>query len=155
MLNAGYKNTIIVYTTNMSYASSLVGKEVTVGQLNSENELVEHVGIVTGTGLLDGKQVVFVDDKYYFLSEIMAVGRLPEKPEVKPDGKPDGTPEVNPDGKPDTTPEVKPDVTPDAAKPEENGGDAANTESVPQTETDESVKTLDATEALLRSMLIG
>ncbi len=121
----------------MSYASSLVGKEVTVGQMDKNNEIKEHVGIVTGTGMMNGQQVVFVDDKYYFLSEIMAVGRLPEKPKPdekpddvkpgeKPDGtpgaKPDGKPEVKPDAKPEGAPEVKPDAKPESApdvKPEE------------------------------------
>ena len=62
----------------MSYAASLVGKEVTV------------------TGTYDGNQVVFVGDKYYLLSEILAVGTLP-KPETDPgegetegDGSQDG-----------------------------------------------------------------
>lgn len=123
----------------MSYASSLVGKEVTVGQLDKNNEIKEHVGIVTGTGMMNGQQVVFVDDKYYFLSEIMAVGRLPakpkpdEKPDEKPDGtpgaKPDGKPEVKPDAKPEGTPEVKPEVKPDA-KPE--GAPDVKPDEVPQ-----------------------
>lgn len=72
----------------MSYAASLVGKEVTVGQYDSQGVLQEVVGQVTGTGTMDGEQVVFVGDKYYQLSEIMAVGRLPETnktEETKPD----------------------------------------------------------------------
>ena len=71
----------------MSYAASLVGKEVTVQEV---------VGVVTGTGTYDGNQVVFVGDKYYLLSEILAVGTLP-KPETDPgegetegDGSQDG-----------------------------------------------------------------
>lgn len=62
----------------MSYAASLVGKEVTVGQYDSEGNLQEIVGKVTGTGSYDGSQVVFVGDKYYHLSEILAVGTLPK-----------------------------------------------------------------------------
>lgn len=68
----------------MSYAASLVGKQVTVGQYDSEGKLQEVVGTVTGTGTYNGNQVVFVGDKYYPLSEILAVGTLPpkvEKPE--------------------------------------------------------------------------
>ncbi len=102
----------------MSYAASLVGKEVTVGQYDANGNMQELVGVVTGTGVLGGKQVVFVGDKYYLLSEIMAVGRLPERPdaEVKPDGgegKPDNG-EVKPDGG-----EVKPDGG--TTKPEGGG----------------------------------
>lgn len=68
----------------MSYASSLVGKEVTIGVINSDNKLEEKVLTVTGTGLYDGQQVIFCDDgNMYNLSQIMAVGRLPE--EKKPE----------------------------------------------------------------------
>ena len=62
----------------MSYASSLVGKEVTIGVLNG-NVLEERVLTVIGTGLYDGEQVIFCDDgNMYSLSQIMAVGRLPD-----------------------------------------------------------------------------
>lgn len=62
----------------MSYASSLVGKEVTIGVLNG-NDLEERVLTVIGTGLYDGEQVIFCDDgNMYSLSQIMAVGRLPD-----------------------------------------------------------------------------
>ena len=49
----------------MSYAASLVGKEVTVAQYDADGNLQEVVGVVTGTGTYDGNQVVFVGDKYY------------------------------------------------------------------------------------------
>lgn len=62
----------------MSYAASLVGKTVTVGQYDAEGNLQEVVGTVSGTGTMGGEQVVFVDDKYYHMSEIMAVGTLPK-----------------------------------------------------------------------------
>lgn len=79
--------TNITDATVMSYAGSLVGKEVTVGQVNDKGVLEEIVGTVTGTGTYGGQQVVFVDGKSYYLSQIMAVGRLPEveEPEEKPD----------------------------------------------------------------------
>ncbi len=109
----------------MTYAASLVGKEVTVGQMGAGNKVQEHVGIVTGTGMMNGKQVVFVDDKYYFMDEIMAVGRLPEQPKpVDPDAKPEGGEggkPVDPDAKPEGGEGGKP-VAPDT-KPE--GGDNA------------------------------
>ena len=62
----------------MSYAASLVGKTVTVGQYDDQGVLQEIVGEVTGTGTMGGEQVVFVDDKYYYMSQIMAVGTLPK-----------------------------------------------------------------------------
>ncbi len=68
----------ITDATVMMYAGSLVGKEVTVGQYNSDGKLDEIVGTVTGTGVSGGQQVIFVDGKTYNLSDIMAVGRLPE-----------------------------------------------------------------------------
>ena len=45
----------------MSYSASLVGKEVTVGQYDSDGKLQEVVGLVTGTGTMNGQQVVEVD----------------------------------------------------------------------------------------------
>ena len=70
----------------MSYASSLVGKEVTVGTYDAKGKLQETVGIVTGTGTFNEQQVVFVDGEMYYMSDIMAVGRLPEAGEAeKPD----------------------------------------------------------------------
>ncbi len=117
----------------MSYAASLVGKTVTVGQFDAEGNLQEIVGTVTGTGTMNGQQVVFVDDKYYYMNEIMAVGKLPPKPappteggETKPEGgetKPEGgegtKPESGEGTKPDTVPpegETKPDEVPPAEK---------------------------------------
>ena len=72
----------------MSYAASLVGKQVTVGQYDSEGKLQEVVGTVTGTGTYNGSQVVFVGDKYYPLSEILAVGTLPPKVDKPEETKP-------------------------------------------------------------------
>lgn len=95
MLNQMVQMQMITAITNltdasiMTYAASLVGKEVTVGQYDSNGELQELVGTVTGTGTMGGEQVVFVGDKYYYMSEIMAVGRLPdvkESDETTPEG---------------------------------------------------------------------
>lgn len=61
----------------MLYSSSLVGKEVTVGAYDSDGNLQEIVGTVTGTGTYSGNQVIFVDGVMYSMSSIMAVGRLP------------------------------------------------------------------------------
>jgi flagellar basal-body rod modification protein FlgD len=71
----------------MGYAASLVDQTVTVGVYNEETkELEEVVGVVKGTGTYDGQQVIYLDNgKGYFLSEIMAVGTLPPKPEETPD----------------------------------------------------------------------
>lgn len=64
----------------MSYSASLVGKEVTVGVLDSKGNLAEEiVGTVTATGTYNGQQVIFLGDRYYPLSSIMSVGRLPDE----------------------------------------------------------------------------
>ena len=114
-------SSLIHDTSTLTYASSLVGKTVTIGMYEG-NELKEIEGVVTGTGTLNGEQVIFIGDDIYMLSDIMAVGKLPEvKDPEKPDGeKPDGTDKPDntekPDGtdKPDNT--EKPDGTTD--KPE-------------------------------------
>lgn len=90
----------------MSYAASLVGKTVTVGQYDSNGILQEIVGTVTGTGTMGGEQVVFVNDKYYYMNEIMAVGTLPqaEKAEDVQQGE-TGTTEPDTESEPGTEPE--------------------------------------------------
>lgn len=90
--------TNITDATVMMYAGSLVGKEVTVGKVGADGKLEEIVGTVTGTGMAGGQQVIFVDGVSYYLSDIMAVGRLPEV--EKPDGgtKPEGGGETKPEG---------------------------------------------------------
>ena len=68
-----------------SYAASLVGKEVTVAEVSNTGEITEVFGNVTATGLYAGEQIIFVNDKSYKLSQIMSVGKLPEKEEVPPE----------------------------------------------------------------------
>ena len=88
----------------MNYAASLVNQKVTVGKYGEDGKLQEIYGTVTGTGTINGQQVIFLDDKeYYYLSEIMAVGKLPPKVEETPgedeDNNTDGTDtENNTDG---------------------------------------------------------
>ena len=72
----------------MSYASSLVGKEVTIAVVNGDNSYEERVLTVIGTGVYEGEQVIFCDDgNMYALSQIMAVGRLPDIKNEDPDDK--------------------------------------------------------------------
>ena len=66
-------------TNIMSYASSMVGKVVTVG-IADGNTLEERVITVMGTGTYDGNQVIFGSDgQMYQLKQIMAVGLLPNE----------------------------------------------------------------------------
>ena len=62
----------------MSYAASLVGKEVTVAGVDENGEYMEIVGKVTATGSYAGEQVIFVNDQMFHMTQIIAVGRLPE-----------------------------------------------------------------------------
>ena len=104
--------------TLMSYSASLVGKEVTVGKYDKDNNLQEIVGVVTGTGTKDGQQIIFVNDEYYYLNEIMAVGRLPQEKEEDTD-KVEGTEKPGETEKPDE-PE-KPGETEKPDEPEKPG----------------------------------
>lgn len=70
--------------STMTYAASLVGKTVTIGEYTN-GKLSEIVGVVTGTGTYDGQQVIFVNGKTYPITSIMAIGEIPEDDEVDPD----------------------------------------------------------------------
>ena len=76
--------TLITNTSNMSYSASLVGKEVTIGQYEG-SKLNKVVGTVTGTGTMNGAQVLFLDndETAYQLTDILAVGRVPEKTDAE------------------------------------------------------------------------
>lgn len=74
----------------MTYAASLVGKEVTVAGYDADGNYMEKIGVVTATGSYGGEQVVFVDDDMYHMGQIIAVGRLPSTDagnKVNPDGE--------------------------------------------------------------------
>lgn len=81
--------TNITDATTMMYTASLVGKEVTVGEMGKDGKLKEIVGTVTATGTYGGEPVIFVDGVSYKLSSIMAVGRLPDPEPTDPDDKED------------------------------------------------------------------
>ncbi|MCI9551930.1 MAG: hypothetical protein HFE94_00155 [Acutalibacter sp.] len=108
-------STLIDDSTVLTYAASLVGKEVTIGKYVNK-ELTEITGVVTGTGTLNGQQVVFIGDESYYLTDIMAVGRLPEKKDDVEPEEPEG-PE-KPDGE-DTEKPVEPTEPTDPAEGEE------------------------------------
>lgn len=76
-------------TNIMTYAGSLVGKEVTIGIVNGD-KLEERLITVIGTGTYDGQQVIFGSDgETYGLNQIMAVGKLPPKEETEEPGEGD------------------------------------------------------------------
>ena len=112
----------------MSYAGSLVGKEVTLGVYNEQTKKIEEVyGTVEASGTYDGRQVIFVDGKSYFLSDIMAVGKLPPIEDEKP-------PAVDGEGDEDG------DGTDGVEKPDGSGGaDGDSDSSTDGTDSDNSV----------------
>lgn len=61
-----------------TYSVSLLGKEVTVARLLPNGSLFVETGIVSGVGLFDGDPIIYIGDNKYSLSEIMAVGKLPD-----------------------------------------------------------------------------
>ena len=85
-----------------NYSASLVGKEVTVAVEDSNGKLQTIEGTVTGSGLYSGETVVFVDGKAYSLSQIMAIGKIPED-FVEDDDKVDGADKPDTDEKVDGT----------------------------------------------------
>lgn len=128
-------------TSIMTYASSLVGKVVTIGIVEG-NSLEEREVVVVGTGVSNGQQVIFGKDgkgnvETYALNQIMAVGRLPEiqgdQGVVDKDEGEDGDKTDGADGadgtKPPETPETleTPETPPQAETAQYNGGQGAPT----------------------------
>ena len=129
----------------MNYSASLVGKEVTVGVYDEKGNLKEIYGTVTATGTYDGQQVIFIGDKSYLLSSIMAVGKLPPpKEDTEPDeGKdPDGAGDVEKPGETEKPGEGSGDV--DDNKPVEDPDET--TEDTNQEEPDDTVDKSEGTE---------
>ena len=116
----------------MSYSASLVGKEVTVGVIDSKTGKLsdEIVGTVTATGTYNGQQVIFLGERYFPLSSIMAVGRLPDEAV-------DGTTTK----KPSTTEPTDPDDKVDGSDGTEDGNDGADVENPENTGNTEDPET--------------
>lgn len=111
-----------------TYSASLVGKEVTVAEIDDKGKISEVVGVVTGAGLYGGEQVIFVNDKTYTLSQIMAVGKIPKEEKPEDPDKPEVDP-PNTEGGGTTDPDVDPPNTegggvtdPDGANGSGEGG---------------------------------
>ena len=89
VVNATYESMLTNY---ISYASSLVGKEVTAAVTDESGNLVKTTGVVSGVGLFDGSPVVYIDNKAFKLANIMIVGKAPENAgeNTSPDGSGEG-----------------------------------------------------------------
>lgn len=67
------------YMNTTSYAASLVDKQVTVAETDSNGSLIgDKTGVVTGVVLGDDP-LVFIDGKGYKLSQIMSVGEVADE----------------------------------------------------------------------------
>lgn len=71
--------------TNMStintitYATSMVGKDVTMAEINSSGQFTGKQTTGTVTGILMGDNpILFMGDKPYYMSQIVTVGKVPE-----------------------------------------------------------------------------
>ncbi|MGP1570035.1 MAG: flagellar hook assembly protein FlgD [Eubacteriales bacterium] len=82
-----------------AYAASLIGKDVTVAEVKTEqtsketkNTIVRTTGKVTGVALYEGTPHIYIGDKKFALNQIMIVGEVPKAQENKKpeDGKPAG-----------------------------------------------------------------
>ena len=69
--------------TKMSYAMSLVGKNVTVARFNVSGGVDRQLGPIQKVSLVDGEYQIYVNDKAYTLDQIM---ELNNGTEVKDDG---------------------------------------------------------------------
>lgn len=73
-----------------SYASSMMGKEVTVAEVDKDGKYTgeETKGVVTGITLGDIPSI-YINGKEYSLVQVMSVGEVPEKVEEPDEGEDD------------------------------------------------------------------
>ena len=130
MMNQLISMTVMQSLTTCTSSTAVVRvvREVTLGVYNEQTKKIEEVyGTVEASGTYDGRQVIFVDGKSYFLSDIMAVGKLPPIEDEKP-------PAVDGEGDEDG------DGTDGVEKPDGSGGaDGDSDSSTDGTDSDNSV----------------
>lgn len=126
MLNQLVQMTVVQAITNitdatvMQYAGSLVGKEVTVADVDASGDFVQITGTVQATGTYGGQQVLYVNDKRYFLNEILSVGKLPDN--AISGGEEDKKPEKPGETDPETPPVDKPEGDTEGGTENPSGG---------------------------------
>ena len=109
---------VVEAMTNMTqvsistYASSMVGKEVTVADYDSQGNIKTVTGTVTGIALYYDEPIIYIGDKGYTMSQLMSVGSVPTgedgSGEVDPPEGGDGSGEVDPPEGGDGSGEVNP-----------------------------------------------
>ncbi len=61
-----------------SYASSMIGKEVTVAEIDSQGMYTgDKTGVVTGVVLGDNP-IIFIGDKAYHINQVVSIGEIPK-----------------------------------------------------------------------------
>lgn len=78
---------------NTSYATSLMGKNVTVAAIETTTDssgttdkLVTTKGTVTGVTLFEGEPIIYIGDKSFSLNQIMIVGEVPNSADTTKPG---------------------------------------------------------------------
>lgn len=62
-----------------SYASSMIGKQVTVAEVDSQGAYIgDKTGVVTGVVLGDNP-IVFIGDKAYNINQVVSIGEIPKE----------------------------------------------------------------------------
>lgn len=90
MVNQMVQTQMIQAITQMSsmnmttYASSMVGKEATMAVLDEKGNYTgkNETGVITGV-MLGSNPVLYIGEKPYGLSQLMNIGKVPEKPDDK------------------------------------------------------------------------
>lgn len=93
MMSQMVQTQMIEAITNMStintitYASSMIGKEVTMAEVDSSGKFTGAKTSGTVTGILMGENpILFMGDKSYYMAQIMTVGKVPEAGESGDNG---------------------------------------------------------------------
>lgn len=68
------------------YATNLLGKEVTVADLDEDGKMIGHtIGVVEGVALTGSNPYIYVNGKAYTLTQLMSMGDVPLKNESETD----------------------------------------------------------------------
>lgn len=97
MVNQMVQTQMIQAITQMSsmnmttYASSMVGKEATMAVLDENGNYTgkKETGVITGV-MLGSNPVLYIGEKPYGLTQLMNIGKVPEKPAEGDKDKPEG-----------------------------------------------------------------
>ena len=101
--------TMIQAITNMmdmsmtSYATSMVGKTVTIAEANG-SAINEVIGVVSGVSIYGDEPIIHVNGRDYKLSQVMVVGsEEPQENKVEPETEPETETEIESEKEPEPT----------------------------------------------------